>query len=44
VCAAAVAALVTGAWLVRRWLVTSRERIGHPSGEGLNGRVAAAAR
>jgi len=44
VCAAAVAALVTAAWLVRRWLVTSRERIGHPSGEGLNGRVAAAAR
>jgi phospholipase D1/2 len=42
-CAAAMAALITAAWLVRRWLVTSRER-NRPLVRGeTNGRVAAAA-
>jgi phospholipase D1/2 len=54
-CAAAMAALVTAAWLVRRWLLTSRERILHSGGElnrgaiggkrsVANGRVTATAR
>ena len=42
-CAAAAAALTTAGWLVRRWLVTSRERIVGPTGE-THGHVTAAAR
>jgi uncharacterized membrane protein YdjX (TVP38/TMEM64 family) len=44
-CAAAVAALVTAGWLVRRWFVTARQRTSNPPvcGEA-NGHVAAAAR
>jgi phospholipase D1/2 len=41
-CAAALAALVTSGWAVRRWFARSRERTGNPPGEGTNGRVAAA--
>jgi len=32
-CAAALAALVTTVWLVRRWLLTARERLGRSTGE-----------
>jgi phospholipase D1/2 len=47
-CAAAVAALVTAGWLVRRWFVTARQRTANlpacGKGTGAHGRVAAAAR
>ena len=44
VCAAAVAALVTSGWAVRRWLAMSRERTGNTATEGTNDRIAAPAR
>ncbi len=43
-CAAAVAALVTSGWAVRRWMTVSREKPGNAPTETANDRIAASAR
>jgi uncharacterized membrane protein YdjX (TVP38/TMEM64 family) len=42
-CAAAVAALMTSGWAVRRWLAMSREKTGNAPTEATNDRIAAPA-